>query len=126
MVVFNSDDFTLAVKSKDQIVCFYTAKKERVEKVKSMLKDYSLVRPGNITFVFLDDGLTKVKLSNEEYEIYTDKYGVNISSTKVKLYVRTNYSGNYFELDKSYDMAYLSKNKDRYNLAEGAKVIPLN
>ncbi len=125
LVVFNSDDFTLAVKSKDQIVCFYTAKKERVEKVKSMLKDYSLIRPGNITFVFLDDGLTKVKLSNEEYEIYTDKYGVNISSTKVKLYVRTNYSGNYFELDKSYDMAYLSKNKDRYNLAEGAKVIPL-
>lgn len=126
MVVFNSDDFTLAVKSKDQIVCFYTAKKERTKKVKSMLKDYTLVRPGNITFVFLDDGLTKVKLSNEEYEIYTDKYGVNISSTKVKLYVRTNYSGNYFELDKSYDMAYLSKNKDRHNLAEGAKVIPLN
>lgn len=126
LVVFNSDDFTLAVKMKDQIVCFYTAKKERVEKVKSILKDYSLVRPGNITFVFLDDGLTKAKLSNDKYEIYTDKYGVNITSRKVKLYVRTNYSGNYFELIKSYDMAYLSKNKDRYNLSEGAKVIPLN
>ncbi len=125
MIVFNSDDFTVAIKSKDQILCFYTAKKERIKKVKSMLKDYSLVRPGNITFVFLEDGLTKATLHKDKYEIYTDKYGVNISSAKVKLYVRTNYSGNYFELDKSYDMAYLSKNKDRYNLAEGAKVIPL-
>ena len=126
MVVFNSDDLTLTVKNKDQIMCFYTAKKERVKKVKSMLKDYSLVRPGNITFVFLDNGLTKAKLGDEQYEIYTDKYGVNISSNKVKLYVRTNYFGNYFELDNSYDMAYLAKNKDRYNLSEGAKVIPLN
>jgi hypothetical protein len=24
------------------------------------------------------------------------------------------------------DMAYLAKNKDRYNLSEGAKTIPLN
>jgi len=126
MVVFNSDDFTVAIKSKDQILCFYTAKKERIKKVKSMLKDYTLVRPGNITFVFLEDGLTKATLHKDKYEIYTDKYGVNISSAKVKLYVRTNYSGNYFELDNSCDMAYLSKNKDRYNLAQGAKIIPLN
>jgi competence protein ComEC len=126
MIVFNSDDFTVAIKSKDQILCFYTAKKERIKKVKSMLKDYSLVRPGNITFVFLEDGLTKATLHKDKYEIYTDKYGVNISSAKVKLYVRTNYSGNYFELDNSCDMAYLSKNKDRYNLAQGAKIIPLN
>ncbi len=126
MVVFNSDDFTVAIKSKDQILCFYTAKKERIKKVKSMLKDYTLVRPGNITFVFLEDGLTKATLHKDKYEIYTDKYGVNISSAKVKLYVRTNYSGNYFELENSCDMAYLSKNKDRYNLAQGAKIIPLN
>ncbi len=126
MVVFNSGDFALSVNNNDQIVCFHTAKKERVKKVKSLLKDYNLVRPGKITFVFLEDGLTKTTFNDEDYEIHTDKYGVRISSSKVKLYVRTNYSGNFFELDNSIDMSYLAKNKDRYNLEGGAKIIPLN
>ena len=126
MVVFNSGDFALSVKNNDQIICFHTAKKERVKKVESLLKDYNLVRTGKINFVFLEDGLTKTTFNDEDYEIHTDKYGVRISSSKVKLYVRTNYSGNFFELDNSIDMSYLAKNKDRYNLEGGAKIIPLN
>jgi len=125
MVVFNSDDFALVMKNEDQIICFHNAKEERVRSIKSIVKDYNLIRPGNVSFVFLEDGLTKAELKNDKVEIYTDKYGVNIISSKVQLHVRTNYSGNFFELDNSFDMAYLAKNKDRYNLAEGAKVIPL-
>ncbi|MEJ6617542.1 MAG: ComEC/Rec2 family competence protein [Crocinitomicaceae bacterium] len=126
MVIFNSDDFTMAIKNENQIVCFHTAKKERIEKVKRMLNDYKMGRPGKVSFVYLKEGLFTTKISDEKFELRRDIYGVDIVSSKVKLYVRTSYSGNYFELDKALDMAYLAKNKDRYNLSEGAKTIPLN
>ena len=126
MVIFNSDDFTMAIKNEGQIVCFHTAKKERVEKVKRMLNDYKIGKPGKVSFVYLKEGLFTAKINDDKFQLSRNKYGVDIVSSKVKLYVRTSYSGNYFELDDALDMAYLAKNKDRYNLSEGAKTIPLN
>lgn len=126
MVIFNSDDFSMVLKSRGQIICFHRAKKERVERVERVLRDYNLVKPGEVEMVYLKDGLTKLKIGGERFEISTDKYGVDISSEKVELYVRTNYSGNFVEFDKVFDMAYLAKSQDRYNLTDGARTISLN
>lgn len=126
MVIFNSDDFAMSIKHKNQIICFHTAKKERVHKVEHILNDYRMVKPGKLRFVYLKEGKTHIKIDGITYDLFTTKYGVEILSKNVKLYIRTNYSGNYFELKNSYDMAYLAKNKDRYNLADGAKIVPLN
>lgn len=126
MVIFNSDDFAMAIKCKNQIVCFHSARGNRIKKVDMLMKQYTSVKPGEYSLVDLKPGKTSVKLNDANYDIYSDEYGVTIESKNVQLHVRTNYSGNFVELNNSFDMAYLARNSDRYNLSDGAKIIPLN
>ena len=124
MIVFNSDDLTIALKVGDKIVCVHAAKKERIKRVHMLMDQYAKVRPGTVTYVELKNGETKIDLNGDEFTFIYDEYGARIRGEKTELYIRTNYSGNYFELDNAVDMAYLAENKDRYNLVNGAKVIP--
>lgn len=126
MVVFNSDDFAMSIKYNNQIVCLHSAKKERVKRIEMLMKQYVSIKPGEYKLLYLKDGKTTLNFGGDDFVFYTDKYGVTVESEKVKLHVRTNYSGNFLELNNSYDMSYLAKNSDRYNLGEGAKIIPLN
>jgi len=126
LVVFNSDDFAMSIKSRNQIICLHSAKKEREKKIEMLMKQYTAVKPGDYTLIALKDGKTSVNIGGDKFHFFTDEYGVTIESEKVQMHIRTNYSGNFLELNNVYDMAYLAKNRDRYNLADGAKVIPLN
>lgn len=126
MVVFNSEDFALSIKCRNEIICLYSANKNRIKKVELLMKQYVATKPGNYRLIALKEGRTNVNFSGDQFSFYSNKYGVTIDSKKIQLHIRTNYSGNFFELRNSYDMSYLAKNSDRYNLGDGAKIIPLN
>lgn len=125
VVIFNSDDFAMSIKHKNQIICLHNAKVERKKRIEMLMNQYISVSPGNYQLLALKDGNTSINIGGDKFDLLVDKYGVRVQNKKINLYVRTNYSGNFFELKNSYDMAYLAKNKDRYNLASGARVIPL-
>ena len=125
IVIFNSDDFAMSIKNKDQIICLHSAKDERNKRIEMLMNQYVTISSGSYQFLALKDGNTTINFGGDKFDLYVDKYGVNVKSNKVNFYVRTNYSDNFFELKDAYDMAYLAKNKERYNLADGAKVIPL-
>lgn len=125
LVIFNSDDFTMSIKNKNQIICLHSAKQEREKRIEMLMDQYVSVSPGTYQILVLKEGNTSINIGGDQFDLFVDKYGVRVQNKKVDLYVRTNYSGNFFELKNSYDMAYLAKNEDRYNLSSGAKVIPL-
>lgn len=125
VVVFNSDDFAMSIKNNNQIICLHSAKKEREKRIEMLMDQYISVSPGSYEILALIDGNTSINIGGDKFDLFVDKYGVKVKSEKLNFYVRTNYSGNFLELKDTYDMAYLAKNSDRYNLSSGAKVIPL-
>lgn len=125
VVIFNSDDFAMSIKNKNQIICLHSAKEERNKRIEMLMNQYVSISPGDYQFLALKDGNTTINIGGDKFDLFVDKYGVKVQNNKLNFYVRTNYSDRFFELKDAYDMAYLAKNKARYNLADGAKVIPL-
>ena len=125
VVVFNSDDVVISVKSGGNIYCFHSATEERVKKVQLLMQGYTAVRPGDVKYFSLKDGETEFKYAKNDIKFSKDKYGVDVKSDEVAFYLRTGYSTSYVEMENVFDMSYLSSSEGRYNLERGAAVISL-
>ena len=126
LVVFNSNEVVISLKSGGDVYCFHSATEERVKKVKLLMQSYTAVRPGEVTYILLKDGETEFNYGNRQLKFHKDKYGVDVKSAQVSFYVRTGYLASYVEMENVLDMSYLASGDGRYNLDQGAKVIPLN
>lgn len=66
LCVFNSNETILALKNRDEILCFYDEKASfKFKKVEMLLKDYCKLNPGKVKYILLSN--KKVELKNHSF-----------------------------------------------------------
>lgn len=123
LVVFNSNQFTAAVKMKNQIVCIHAADRDESEKHKYLMEAYQKVNPGTVNYVELKNGKTTIKSEGQKIVFEMKNGGVEIVNSGFELFVRTGYKKSDSKIKRVIDMPYLEGASDSYNLRNGAFIL---
>lgn len=65
LCVFNHNQFVATMKVKNKIYCFYRAKPEQINKIKSLIESYAKLNPGEISYHDIDGKKVELNFENE-------------------------------------------------------------
>jgi len=125
LVVFNSNIPIIAYKSVDKIICLYAGRKEDVKKVAFLMEGYRKVRPGEIEYVQLKDGKTRIHSKQEDLTFDVSSKQIRFKKGDKNYLLRRHYRSGITGNVHVIDMPYLESGEEHYNLSKGAFVIEL-
>lgn len=119
-VLFNNNDFAMAVKKGDRILCLYYSKKGLPKKTYRLFTDYQKVRPGTLDFKKLKRGRTEIIFDHDTLIFVMDKNGIEANMNGKEVQIRTSYGAQHPEGIRVIDMPYLEPNSKNENLLYGS------
>lgn len=125
VVFYNSNVPVISIKHDDQILCFHMSKKTSMKKVEMLMKGYSSVRPGSVSYHQMKEGKTTVKNKEHTIELTVLEGNVYLELNDQTYFFRTHYQIEERLVDKVIDMPYLNRNSKNYSLSEGPFIINL-
>lgn len=89
------------------------------------MESYAKVKPSDVKYVNLKDGITKVKSERGTIEITSINGRFYINANEKTYFLRTKYGDSELLVDKIIDLPYLADNGNNYNLKKGAYLVEL-
>lgn len=122
VLVFNSNQVVIAMKSEDQLICLFDAPERKMKSIRYLMEGYQNLYPGKLKYVRIKKGKTIVHFGNKTLIADKTKNGVIIKNeaSEEAYFIRTRFSEVSMKKEKVLDMPYHGNTGMYVPLCEGA------